>query len=167
LWLTLVLYILPNLCCLWCWPPIDGDSLWNVRSFILYLCGSSIEKLVSIPVRTLDFYNVNLFITYFGSVLLGHCAKMKFAMPTASALTASKSCYQTLGPVCFVFLFIKVGRITVLIPPSAGKSGILPEVVCFFDVTICNLIRLQSWNDSYITFSHFYIKATKMSQIYM
>jgi len=138
-----------------------------VRSFILYLCGSSIEKLVSIPVRTLDFYNVNLFITYFGSVLLGHCAKMKFAMPTASALTASKSCYQTLGPVCFVFLFIKVGRITVLIPPSAGKSGILPEVVCFFDVTICNLIRLQSWNDSYITFSHFYIKATKMSQIYM
>ena len=165
--MTLVLYILPNLCCLWCWPPIDGDSLWNVRSFILYLCGSSIEKLVSIPVRTLDFYNVNLFITYFGSVLLGHCAKMKFAMPTASALTASKSCYQTLGPVCFVFLFIKVGRITVLIPPSAGKSGILPEVVCFFDVTICNLIRLQSWNDSYITFSHFYIKATKMSQIYM
>ena len=165
--MTLVLYILPNLCCLWCWPPSDGDSLWNVRSFILYLCGSSIEKLVSIPVRTLDFYNVNLFITYFGSVLLGHCAKMKFAMPTASALTASKSCYQTLGPVCFVFLFIKVGRITVLIPPSAGKSGILPEVVCFFDVTICNLIRLQSWNDSYITFSHFYIKATKMSQIYM
>jgi len=86
---------------------------------------------------------MNLFLMYFGTVLLGHCAKMKFAMPTASALTASKSCYQTLGPVCFVFLFIKVGRITVLIPPSTGKSGILPEVVCFFDVTICNLIRCR------------------------
>ena len=106
---------------------------------------------------------MNLFLTYFGTVPLGHCAKMKFAIPTASALTASKSCYQTLGPVCFVFLFIKVGRITVLIPPSAGKSGILPEVVCFFDVTICNLSRMQSWNDCYIKFSRFYIKTTKMS----
>ena len=100
---------------------------------------------------------------YFRTVLLGHCAKMKSAMPTASSLTASKSCYQTLEPVCFVFLFVKVVRITVLIPPSAGKSGILPEVVRFFDVMICNLIRMQSWNDSYITFSHFYIKTTNMS----
>ena len=162
--MILVLYILPNLCC---WPPSDGDSLWNVRFFILYLCGSSVEKLLSIPVRTLDFYNMNLFLTYFGTVLLGHCAKMKFAMLTASALTASKSCYQTLGPVCFVFLFIKEGSITVLIPPSAGKRGILPEVVCFFNVTICNLSRLLSWNDSYVTFSHFYITTTKMSWIYM
>lgn len=41
----------------------------------MYLCGSSPKKFVLITVRTLDFYNVNLFLTYFGRVLLGNCAK--------------------------------------------------------------------------------------------
>jgi hypothetical protein len=120
-------------------------------------------KLLVITVRTLDFYNLILFLTYFGTVLLGNCAKMKFDMLTASAVTASKSCYQTLGPVCVVFLFIKVGRIRMVILPSAVKDGTLPEVVCFSDVTICNLSRMQSWSDYYITFGLFYIKTTKMS----
>lgn len=95
--------------------------------------------MLIVTVRTLDFYNLNLFLTYFGIVLLGNCAKMKFDMLTASAVTASKSCYQTLGPVCVVFLFIKVGIIHVLILPFAVKNGMLPEVVCFSNVTICNL----------------------------
>jgi hypothetical protein len=60
-----------------------------VRFFILYLCGSSLDKLLSIAVRILDFYNLNLFLMYFGTVLLGHCAKMKLAILTASALTTS------------------------------------------------------------------------------
>lgn len=92
---------------------------------------------------------------------------LKFDILTASAVAASNSCYQTLGPVCVVFLFIKVGRINVLIPAFAVTNGMLPEVMCFFNVMICNLSRMWSWSDYCITFCLFYIKTTKMSQICM